>query len=356
MHSFSKCRFALRIYDDFGIHWYGLSFVLGFVAAYLFIRWLANRQRQGFPQELILDYIIYSAVGAIFGARLGYVFFYDPHLFLQTKSEFPYWGIFAMGDGGMSAHGGILGVTLASILFAFKNGLNRLYIFDLAAVASTFGIFLGRIANFFNGEFIGRAVQDPHFEWGFKFPQEIYTWPMHSPQRLAELKTVIEKIPELGHEDWSSLLEKFQQQGTAALEPISKILFAINQAIQSGNSPAKMAIAPMLELRHPVQLYSALAEGLFLFLFLFLLWYRPRKPGVISALFLVLYSIISIVIEHYRMPDPILGLQIFELTRAQILSGLMLLVGLLLLFLWGRRETLPASGWGRGQNVKIHRR
>ena len=130
----------------------------------------------------------------------------------------------------------------------------------------------------------------------------------------------------------------------------------IIEAIQSGNSAAKEAIAPLLDLRHPSQLYGAVAEGLILFLILFFLWRKPRKPGIIGCCFVVFYAIARIIDEEFRLPDTQLGYQLFGLTRGQWLSIVMLAIGLVFLFIWGRRDSLRVPGWRRGQNVKIHRR
>ena len=84
-----------------------------------------------------------------------------------------------------------------------------------------------------------------------------------------------------------------------------------------------------------------------LFTLLGLVWYKPRKPGVISALFVIFYAIIRIIDEHFRMPDVQIGFDYMGLTRGQILSGGMFVIGLVLLVIWGRRLAQPVGGWGR---------
>ena len=117
--------------------------------------------------------------------------------------------------------------------------------------------------------------------------------------------------------------------------------------IQSGNLAVKEAIAPALDPRHPSQLYAAAGEGLLLFLVLAVVWYKPRKPGVVSAIFVILYSLIRISDEYFRMPDAHIGYDVFGLTRGQILSMAMFAIGVILLLIWGRRSALPLPGWGK---------
>ena len=346
--------FLWRITDDFGIRWYGFSYMLGLVLAFLIIRWMTMRQRAGMSSQQIIDFVALCAVGALVGGRLGYCFFYAPDLFLKFKSEFPFWGVFALGEGGMSSHGGIFGIAIVATLFAVRTGLSRLYLYDLAALAGTIGIFFGRIANFINSEMIGR-LSDPGFPFSVKFPSEICQWAVNDVPRLSELNSIVAQIPGLTGEQWVEWLEKFQTSDEAKAS-VNETLLKIIEAIQNGNETIKNALAPLLSARHPSQLYAAAGEGLFLFLFLFLFWRRPRRPGVVGATFLIFSAGIRIIDEQFRMPDLLIGYQLFGLTRGQWLSIVMLVMGLVLWFAWGRRETLPTSGWGHGHSVRLHRR
>lgn len=346
--------FAWQISGDFGVRWYGLSYMAGFIFAYFLIRWLAQRQKVGLTPNMVGDFITYCAIGTLVGGRLGYCLFYSPDLFWRFKSTFPFWGVLAVNEGGMASHGGMIGLAIACAVYAAKYGVSRLYLFDLICVAGPVGVFFGRIANFINGELVGRP-SDPNFAFGVKFPSDIYLWPTDSVGRLPELAPVIEKVPGFTRDQWLEWVDKFRFD-IAAREHINDGLVKIVEAIQNGNAAAKEAIAPLLITRHPSQLYGALGEGLFLFIFLFILWYKPRKPGVIAGWFFVLYAIVRIVDEHFRMPDAHIGYQLFDLTRGQWLSIGMLVVGLVFLFIWSRRETLPTPGWGQGHSVKLHRR
>ncbi len=352
VHDYSPI--LLHLFGDFAIRWYGFSYLLGFFAAYLVIQWLAIRQRQGLTPAMVGDFVAAGAIGVLVGGRLGYCLFYSLDLFIKFKSEFPFWGVFALNEGGMSSHGGMIGLVIACTLFARKHGLARLYLYDLVALVGPIGIFFGRIANFINGELVGRLAP-ADFPLAIRFPTDIETWPVQDPDRLAGLVGVVGKVPGLSSESWLEVVKKYPTDASAR-ESMYGMLNQIVESIQSGNQAAKEAIAPLLDPRHPSQLYGALSEGLILFLILFFLWRRPRKSGVIGSCFVVFYAIARIINEHYRMPDAHIGYQLLGLTRGQWLSIVMLLIGLVFLFLWGRREALAIPGWRRASNVRIHRR
>ena len=352
VHDLSPILF--RIYGDLAVRWYGLSYILGFLASYLLLRWLVVRQKQGLSPALVGDFVTYGAIGILLGGRLGYCLFYSPDLFLKFKDSFPFWGVFAVNEGGMASHGGMIGLMIASTLFAIKHGISRLYLYDLICLVGPVGIFFGRIANFINGELVGRPCS-PDFPLAVKFPSDILQWPTEDLSKVAGLTPVVEKVPGLVRDQWLEWVGKFQlDQG--ARDSIYQGLNQIIESIQSGNTAAKEAIAPLLEPRHPSQLYGALGEGLILFLILFFFWRKPRKPGIVGCVFLIFYAIARIADEQFRMPDAHIGYQLFGLTRGQWLSSVMLVIGIGLLILWGRREALKVPGWMRGQNVKVHRR
>jgi phosphatidylglycerol:prolipoprotein diacylglycerol transferase len=351
VHDFDP--FALRISGDFGIRWYGLSYMMGFIFAYLLISWLVQRQRSGLHGQMVGDFITYGAIGTLVGGRLGYVLFYGPDLFTKFKSTFPYWGVLAVNEGGMASHGGIIGIVIACWFFARKYSVNTLYLFDLVAVAGPVGIFFGRIANFINGELVGRPC-DPTFPLAVKFPQDIFSWPGSEASKLAELTPVVEKIG-VGREQWLELADKFRMDEGARVQ-LYDILNKVVAAIQDGNTAAKEAIAPLLTPRYPSQLFAAFGEGLIVFLILFFLWRKPRKPGFIGACFVLLYAIVRVVDEHFRMPDAQIGFQWLGLTRGQWLSVVMFAVGLILMFVWTRASSLTIPGWRQGSSIKLSRK
>ncbi len=351
--------FVWKISGEFGIRWYGLSYLFAFFCAFVLVSWLSQRQRNGLTSQMILDFVIFSAIGTLIGGRLGYCIFYAPDLFLKFRPDFPFWGVLALNEGGMASHGGIVGLVLALTLFSLKSGVGQLYLFDLAALCGSLGIFFGRLANFVNGELVGRVV-DSSYALAVKFPQDILFWPQYDFKKLASLNTVIEKIPELQTvvtpEEWAKLSEAGSMTEASRIK-ITVVLNQILTAIQGGNEGAKLAVAPLLDYRHPSQLYGAFGEGLFIFLCLFVIWYKPRRSGIIAAWFILLYSIVRLVDEQFRLPDPQLGFRWLELTQGQWLSIGTLIIGLwwMVIFI-GRRETIASPGWGLGPNVRIHRR
>lgn len=351
VHDFDP--FALRIAGDFGVRWYGLSYMMGFICAYFLIVWLSKRQRAGLTPNMVADFVTYAAIGTMIGGRLGYVIFYDPSLFIKFKESFPFWGVLAVHEGGMASHGGMIGIVLACILYARKYAVNSLYLFDLVALTGPVGIFFGRIANFINGELIGRPSPSD-YPWAIRFPQDITSWPSQEFGRLPELGPVLEKIG-VDRDSWMSLIEKFRFDMNAR-EAVYDHLNKLIVAIQNGNVEAKNAIAPLLVPRYPSQLYAAFGEGLFLFVVLFFLWRKPRKPGFIGATFVILYAIVRVIDERYRMPDAHIGFQWLELTRGQWLSLGMLAVGLVMMFLWSRAGSLTIMGWGKGHSIKLNRK
>jgi phosphatidylglycerol---prolipoprotein diacylglyceryl transferase len=240
-----------------------------------------------------------------------------------------------------------------AVIYGVQTGISRRYLFDLMAFSAPLGIFLGRIANFVNGELPGRQV-DASYPLAVKFPTEIYRWPYEAIAKLPGLEEVVEK---LGHskEKWGELLSQSGSQDIAKAD-VGKILVDIVAAIQNGQSEVTQMLAPLLEWRHPSQLYEAVAEGLVVFILLFILWYKPRRPGVISACFLIFYSIARIICEQYRLPDVQIGFELFELTRGQWLSLVTMFIGFSLLIFWSRSGSLPTSGWGQGRSVHLHRR
>jgi phosphatidylglycerol:prolipoprotein diacylglycerol transferase len=343
-----------RISGDFGIRWYGFSYFLGFILGLMLLQWLVARQKTGMTSTQVWDFATYCIVGALVGGRLGYCLFYSPDLFIRFKSDFPFWGVLALNDGGMSSHGGMIGLAIAAILYSMSSGISRLYLFDLVTVGGPIGVFFGRIANFMNGELVGRPC-DPGFPLAVKFPTDIYEWPKDNFEMLSKLGEVISKLPNYTREKWQLWVESYRMS-LDARESVRHGLADIVHSIQDGNAQVRDALAPLLTPRHPSQLYAAVGEGLFIFIVLFLLWYKPRRPGFITATFIVLYATVRIIDECFRMPDSFIGFQLFGLTRGQWLSIGMMLIGFVLMFLWSRNTTLMIPGWGRGHSVKLHRK
>ncbi|MGL4407012.1 MAG: prolipoprotein diacylglyceryl transferase [Zoogloea sp.] len=146
------------------IHWYGLMYMAAFVAFMLLARWrIRQGQAPGWSGEAVDDLLFYGALGVVLGGRLGQVLFYDPVYFFSHPLE-----IFAVWNGGMSFHGGFLGVLVAMAWYGHKTGRSFWQVTDFIAPLVPPGLFAGRIGNFINGELWGR-VCDPDLPWGMVF-------------------------------------------------------------------------------------------------------------------------------------------------------------------------------------------
>ena len=158
------------------VSWYGLMYVFGFLASYLLVRYQMRRRDFGVTKLEVENLFFYLILGLIIGARLGYVLFYDLQMYLSDLLE-----IFAVWHGGMSFHGGLMGVLIVGILFSWRNKKSFWKIADLFIVTAPIGLGLGRIGNFINGELYGRVTQVP---WGMVFSKG-GPFPRH-PSQLYE--------------------------------------------------------------------------------------------------------------------------------------------------------------------------
>ena len=159
------------------IRWYSLAYIVGLVAGWRYCRRLAARPPKAIDPDAFDDFLLWATLGVVLGGRLGYVLFYKPAFFIDNPLE-----VFVLWRGGMSFHGGAAGVILAIILFARKRGVSSLSLGDLVACAAPIGLFLGRLANFVNGELYGRAADVP---WAMVFPFDPEQVPRH-PSQLYE--------------------------------------------------------------------------------------------------------------------------------------------------------------------------
>jgi len=158
------------------VHWYGLMYLIGFASAWLLALWRAKHYRLAWTPEQIGDLIFFAALGVIIGGRLGYMVFYNTALFISKP-----WVVFKLWEGGMSFHGGLIGVIVALLFFARKIKKPFWEIGDFVAPLVPLGLAAGRIGNFINGELWGRATDVP---WGMVFPA-VDDQPRH-PSQLYE--------------------------------------------------------------------------------------------------------------------------------------------------------------------------
>lgn len=298
--------FLLKI-GGFGLRWYGLAYLAGFVIGTLLYRRLAQRGYSDLRPDQVADFITMGALfGVLLGGRLGYMLFYDPAGFLHDPLL-----IFRVWEGGMASHGGILGLALYTLWYARKNGFSWRNLCDNLVVVAPVGIFLGRCANFINGELYGRAATVP---WAMQFPKEILFW---APGRQEELIT-----------------------RASAIDPS----FASPEVLISGVAASpelRGLLASYLTPRYPSQIVEALLEGAFLFALLWILRTRCRlSDGVLSGVFLIAYALVRIAGECFREPDAPLTA---GMTRGQFLSLFMIVSGILFLIWAGLRPRYPKA-------------
>lgn len=332
--------FVFRISGDLGPRWYGVAYIIGFVAAWLLFRTLARRGRTPLEPQQAFDLVFLVAFGVLLGGRLGYVLIYQPSLLTDFTAQAPWWGVLRINQGGMASHGGMVGVILACLWFGYRTKIPKLHLLDLVALAAPIGLFFGRLANFVNGELLGRIVANPGEPapwWSVRFPQEILT--EHACGRTPEQTQV--------------LVQLLESNALVTDPDLSPAAHRLVEGVQQGDQVIIVQLEPLLSARVPSQLIQALAEGVILFAVLWLLWRRPRKPGVIGAWFLIAYGVLRVITEIWRLPDDHLANPTpMGLSRGQWLSIAMTLIGIVALALVARRKSDPIGGWGANQNVR----
>jgi len=257
---------VFRIHGPLAVRWYGLSYLLGFIAAILLLRHWSKKGEFEVPEAEVGNFVAMLALFGVFlGGRLGYLLLYGFSAFLADPLC-----IFRVWEGGMASHGGIVGVILFMLWYAKKHKTPFWNLTDNMACTASLGFAFGRLANFVNGELWGRTTT---VKWGMVFPEE---------------------------------LNRHYGEYTTA---------QIQQLVDAGQ------ILP----RHPSQLYQAFAEG-FLVFGLMLLIRRTawgKRPGALSASFLALYALARISMEFFRDPDS--TVYFGWLTKGQLYSILMLI-------------------------------
>ena len=319
--------YAVEFSGGFGVRWYGLAYVAGFLIAWWMTWSLARSRRCLVDPRSVSDMMIYIILGVLLGGRLGYALFYDPYLFIGFSDSFPFWDLLAIHKGGMASHGGMLGVIIALLIFGARHRLPLMHPVDIGAFIAPPGLMLGRLANFINGELWGKpwTGEGEAPWWTVKYPTEIYERPDEID--LSPLRST------LGGD--TSFHERVVTEAYAGNEQVIEVL------------------EPQLTSYLPSQIFQAMTDGPILLLLLALVWLKPRKPGVIAGSFLVFYGGMRIFTEVFRQPDE--GVALFMgLTRGQQLSIIQVLGGLLLILLCSMRRGTPVGGLvGPGRQVPV---
>ncbi len=257
------------------VHWYGITYLLAFLFFWAGGNWLArNREWWGWTSKEVGDFLFYGMIGVVVGGRLGYVFFYGLESLLQDPLF-----LFKITQGGMSFHGGLIGVIVAMWWFGSRTGRTMWQVADFVAPLAPIGLGLGRIGNFIGGELWGRLTDAP---WAMVFANAIQPGGWQSTELRAA---------------WE----------TGALDHLA---------------------------RHPSQLYQALGEGLALFIILAIYTGRPRPTAAVSGLFLLGYGCFRFMAEFFREPDSHIGFIGGKwLTMGMVLSVPMAAAGIIIMFI-----------------------
>jgi len=235
------------------LRWYGTMYLIGFLAAMFMANKAADNSKGLWTREQVSDLLFYSFLGVILGGRVGYVLFYQFDYFIAEPLY-----LLKIWEGGMSFHGGLLGVILAIFIFAKKTNKSFLTVGDFVAPLVPIGLGMGRLGNFINAELWGRQTDVP---WAMVFPTD----PLGLP-------------------------------------------------------------------RHPSQLYEFFLEGVVLFIILYFICRKPRTLGLAAGTFLIGYGVFRSIVEFFREPDAHLGLYLSFISKGQILSIPMILIGLFIIY------------------------
>lgn len=262
------------------VHWYGVMYLLAFASAW----WLGRRRiRQGrlpgIDENAFGDLLFYGMLGVVLGGRIGYILFYDFQVYLAHPLR-----ILEVWKGGMSFHGGLLGVLIAALWWARKHRQHFFDVVDFVAPLIPLGLGFGRFGNWINGELWGKPTDG---SWGVIFPNSL-------PDGLGDL-------------------------------PAASL-----RAMYEGGVLDQYA-------RHPSQLYQMVWEGIVMFAILWWFSAKPRPRYAVSGLFALLYGAFRFAVEFVRLPDSQLGYLAFGwLTMGQLLS--LPLIALGLYWLWKSRN------------------
>jgi phosphatidylglycerol:prolipoprotein diacylglycerol transferase len=254
------------------LHWYGVTYLVAFALCWWLLYRRAHAEHWPLTPSQAGDFMFWAVIGVFVGGRMGYVLFYALDRWFADPL-FPLW----VQQGGMSFHGGLIGVMVAIALYARHLGTTFLRLGDFTVQVVPLGLACGRIGNFIGGELWGRPGDVP---WAMIFPN--------------------------------------------ALEPGAVGAQTVREAWAAGQLDDLA--------RHPSQLYQALLEGLLLFAIVWMFARRPRPAGAVSGVFLAGYAVFRWIAEFFREPDAHLGFIAFDwLTMGQLLSLPMFVAGIALI-------------------------
>jgi phosphatidylglycerol:prolipoprotein diacylglycerol transferase len=259
------------------IRWYALAYIAGLVAGWRLVRRLAQQPPVVATPLQVDDFLTWATLGVVLGGRLGYVLFYQPGTYLSNPLS-----ILAVWGGGMSFHGGMLGVAIAVTVFCRRNRIPLLGFADRIAAVAPIGLGLGRVANFVNGELWGRAAP----LW----------WP------------------------GAMVFPRAEGPGGPDIAAYDALKDSVCAAVDVYHCVP----------RFPSQLYQAVLEGALLFALVYPLVRLERvraRPGLVTGVFLCGYGLARIAGEFFREPDAFLGFLAFGATMGQVLSVPMVLAG-----------------------------
>lgn len=280
------------------VRWYGLGYLAGFLVAGWLLEKLGKDGFIALSRNLVSDLIVWLMAGVLLGGRLGYSLFYE-HALLSHPVE-----LIKIWQGGLSFHGGLLGVVVASALFARRHQLPWRRLADALSLSVPFGIFFVRCANFVNGELYGR-IAGPNVPWAMRFPTD------------PVARALSPALARGGSLRWHDAYAQLKASGDW------------------------VRIAQGVPLRHPSQLYEALLEGVLIAVVLWLAYRAKGKAlanGAYAALFLMCYAVARFLVEFTREPDAQLGFVLGPLSMGQVLS-LLVAAGAGAILWWPRRQS-----------------
>jgi phosphatidylglycerol:prolipoprotein diacylglycerol transferase len=333
--------FAVQFGNGLGVRWYGISYAAGFVVAWLIMRWMSLTKRSPLSVDQVGDFLTWLIGGVIIGGRVGHVLFYDTHLLWSFTGEFPFWGLLFIHKGGMSSHGGIVGVLVACWWWARRNAIPVGHVMDLASFSACPGLGFGRLANWINGELWGKPLpadmQAGAPWWSVKYPEQML---QEGFGHAAELQAIARQIPATSDAVIRGMklapipVRAGVDQGSAP-----DILYA---ACYGGDASVQAKVAPLLTAYWPNNFAQAFTDGVVLFALLAIVWLKPRKPGVITGCFFAFYGALRITTEQLREADA--GVfAIGPVTLPMMLSGAMIVGGAAGAW-WCARRAVPAMG------------